>query len=229
MRRWTVRTAGAALLGAAALAAAAPRAPQPLRWEEAFPVAAAPEGVHFSARYRDGRGAAHRLEVWRSGAGVLHRRTDGRIDLYARRSAGELRFRLVDTRRRIVADVSRTNLYRIGVFADADGLAHVLERPRGAYRVETASAPAGLHPAAACRWYALLRSTAQRARTLVCWSDAWALPMLIASADGPPQEVFRVLGVDRQGDPAAAAKALPAVPPGYAMVDVDEEIDPSAD
>jgi hypothetical protein len=220
----------AAALGAAALAAAAPRAPQPLRWEEAFPIAAAPDSVHFDASYRDARGVPHRLEVWRDGADFLHRRTDGRIDLYARRSAGELRFRLVDTRRRIVADVSRTNLYRIGVFADATGLSHVLDRPRGAFRVESAKAPAGLEPAtAACRWYALLRATAQPARTLVCWSDAWGLPMLIASADGTPQELFRVRSVDRQGDDAARARALPPVPPGYAIVDVDEEIDPAAD
>ncbi len=219
------------LAAACALAAAAPAAAgqiMALRWEEAFPIAAAPDSVHFNARFRDAAGAWHRLETWRNADRSLHRRTDDRIDLFALRSAGgEMHLRLLDRARRIAADVSRTNLYRIGVYADAFGLAHVIDRPRGAYQVETAPAPPGI-AAADCRWRALVRQQPQPSRTLVCWSETWGLPLVIVDADATPLEVFRVEAIDRRAD-EAPADALPAVPAGYAVVDVNDEIDPAAD
>lgn len=201
-------------------------APAP-NWNQAFPTRAAPTDVHFVAHYVDGRGARHSLEVWRRDQTFLHRRTDDLIDLYAvtDHPGAEARYRLIDRRRLIVADVTRTNLYRIGIYSDALGLAHVLDRPKEPYRIETARAPLGIN-AKGCRWKALVRTQTRPARSLVCWSSAWGLPMVIVDADGAPKEVFRVDAVDRA--PGGAA-ALPRVPSGYALVNVDEEVDPSAD
>ena len=228
----TVVLAAVAASAAAPVAASKPKAAAvPLSWAQAFAVDAAPADVHFRAHYIDGRGARHVLEAWRAGTGYLHRRTDAAIDLYGVAAAGaETRYRLLDHRRRIAADVSRTNLHRIGVYADAFGLAHVVEPPKEPYRIEAADAPPGI-AAEGCSWRALLRTQSQPRRTLVCWSAAWGLPVAIVDADGAPVEVFRLDAVDQVVDGAAAAPlvALPPVPAGYALVDVNDEIDPSAD
>ncbi|MDE2093543.1 MAG: hypothetical protein KGL99_02420 [Burkholderiales bacterium] len=214
------------------VAASKPKAAAaPMLWAQAFAVDAAPADVHFRAHYVDGRGTRHVLEAWRAGTGYLHRRTDAAIDLFGVTTAGgETRYRLLDHRRRIAADVSRTNLHRIGVYADAFGLAHVVEPPKEPYRIEAVDAPPGIQ-AQGCTWRALLRTQSQPRRTLVCWSAAWGLPVAIVDADGTPVEVFRLDAVDRAVDGAAPARpgALPPVPAGYALVDVNDEIDPSAD
>ena len=240
-RSWCVLI-GAVLLAPSAVAVAAPAAPQvatskpktsaePLSWAQAFPIGSAPADVHFRAHYVDGRGGRHALEVWRAGTGYLHRRTDAAIDLYGVVApGGETRYRLLDGRRRIAADVSRTNLHRIGVYADAFGLAHVVEPPKEPYRIEAAAVPQGIQ-ADGCTWRALLRTQSRPRRTLVCWSAQWGLPIAIVDADGAPAEVLRIDAVDQDADSAktAPAGALPPVPAGYALVDVNEEIDPSAD
>lgn len=214
------------MVAAATAIQAVSAAPTPT-WNQAFPTDAAPKNVHFVAHYFDGRGARHALEVWRRGQTFLHRRTDDQIDLYAvaDHPKAETRYRLIDRRRLIVADVTRTNLYRIGIYSDNLGLAHVLDPPKEPYRIEAAHAPLGIE-ATGCRWKALVRTQTRPARSLVCWSSAWGLPMVIVAADGAPKEVFRIDTVDRA--PVRTA-ALPHVPAGYALVDVDEEIDPSAD
>lgn len=241
-RRSSCVLIGAACLAPAVVAVAAPAAPQvatskpksaaePLSWVQAFPISSAPADVHFRAHYVDGHGERHMLEVWRVGTGYLHRRTDTAIDLYGVGAAGgETRYRLLDGRRRIAADVSRTNLHRIGVYADAFGLAHVVDPPKEPYRIEAAAAPRGIQ-ADGCTWRALLRTQSRPRRTLVCWSAQWGLPIAIVDADGAPAEVLRIEAVDRGADRArtALAGALPPVPTGYALVDVNEEIDPSAD
>lgn len=215
-----------AMVAAATAIQAVSAAPAPT-WNQAFPIHAAPANVHFVAHYFDNRGARHSLEVWRLGQTFLHRRTDELIDLYAvtDHPGDQARYRLVDQRRQIVADVTRTNLYRIGIYSDAFGLAHVLDPPKESYRIEGARAPRGID-AKGCRWKALVRSQTQPARSLVCWSAAWGLPIVIVAADGAPKEVFRIDTVDRA--PVRTA-ALPRVPAGYALVNVDEEIDPSSD
>ena len=165
-----------AMVAAATAIHAVSAAPAPT-WDQAFPIEAAPKEVHFVARYVDGGGTRHSLEVWRRGQTFLHRRTDDRFDLFAvsDHPKAETRYRLIDRRRLIVADVTRTNLYRIGIYSDAFGLAHVLDPPKERYRIEAARAPRGID-AKGCRWKALVRSQTQPARSLVCWSAAWGLP-----------------------------------------------------
>jgi hypothetical protein len=239
----------AALSAASGSADAVRDAPErpALAWADAFPVSAAPTVVHFSARYRDARGVWHRLETWRRGESGLHRRTDDRIDLYAQRADGaEMRLRLLDHQRHLAVDLSRTDLYRIGVLADAFGLAHVIDPPKGGYRVEAASAPAGFEAGTPgdgaglgglgrdCRWRLLLRIHARPARSLVCWSAGWGLPMLVMDLDAADeavaasgsantaggQVVFRIEAVDGKPDPEGL-NALPAVPAGYAQFQLE--------
>ncbi|MHB1621526.1 MAG: hypothetical protein ACYCTY_16510 [Sulfuricella sp.] len=204
-------------------------------WNKAFPTAAAPSNVHFIAHYFDDRGTRHQIEAWRSGHNFLHRRTDGRIDLYAvaEQPGGEVHYRMVDQHRKIVADVSRTNLYRIGVYSDMFGLAHVLDTPKEPYHLENIGrdgAPKDIK-AKGCQWHALVRTQSKPTRSLVCWSAAWGLPIVIVDADAALKEVFRTDRVEKI-DSKQAIKTLHALPPtpeGYALVNVNEEIDPSAD
>jgi len=86
-------------------------------WEAAFPIATAPTHVHFHARYLDGRGAPHTLEVWRDGEQRLKRKSDAAIDLYAEQKAGgEIDFHIVDHLRGIVLRANRGALPRGPLF-----------------------------------------------------------------------------------------------------------------
>ena len=110
------------------------------QWDAAFPTRDAPQQVYFRAGYHDDVGRTHRLEVWREADLRLRRRTDEAIDLYVEKSgSGEYEYRLIDHDRKILIRADRTTLYRIGVFSDWIGLAHVLKVPRGGYRVTEAA------------------------------------------------------------------------------------------
>jgi hypothetical protein len=152
-------------------------------WETAFPIRAAPPQVHFRAVYRDDVGGAHELEVWRQSDLRLRRSTDAAIELYVEKSAsGEYEYRLIDHRRKLLVHADRTALYRIGIFSDWLGLAHVLDIPRGEYRVTQAArqSPASLR--GECVWKRLeLRMPGSSTRE-ICWSARWGLPLEIATA-----------------------------------------------
>lgn len=151
-------------------------------WEAAFPTRAAPPQVHFRAVYRDDFGGTHRLEVWRQADLRLRRRTDEAIDLYVEKSAsGEYLYRLIDHDRKILIRADRTALYRIGVFSDWIGLAHVLNIPRGGYRVTAAArqSPASLR--GECVWKRLELVMPAARESEICWSSRWGLPLEIGT------------------------------------------------
>jgi hypothetical protein len=150
-----------------------------LAWDEAFPTAAAPRTVYFRADYRDGFGNGHQLQVWRDSDRRLRRRTDARIDLLVERNDdGEYGYRVLDHAQGTVIRADRTVLYRIGIFSDWRGLAHVLDRPRGPYRIARADPEAASMPQGRCDWYRLdVNSPSQAAR--VCWSMHWGVPLAI--------------------------------------------------
>ena len=152
------------------------------QWEAAFPTRAAPPQVHFRAVYRDDFGGTHRLEVWRQADLRLRRRTDEAIDLYVEKSAsGEYLYRLIDHDRKILIHADRTALYRIGVFSDWIGLAHVLNIPRGGYRVTAAArqSPASLR--GECVWKRLEPMMPASGTSEICWSSRWGLPLEIGT------------------------------------------------
>ena len=151
-----------------------------LDWKAAFPIAAAPSQVHFRAIYRDGFDRAHELEMWRQADFRLRRRTDGSIDLYVEKSAsGEYEYRLVDHHRNILIRADRTALYRIGVFSDWIGLAHVLNIPRGEYRITPSARQSQASLRGECVWRRLELKLPSSAATEICWSPQWGLPLEI--------------------------------------------------
>jgi hypothetical protein len=111
--------------------------PAALDWEAAFPVESAARDVYLDAHFVGSDGAAHRLQLWRHGSEFLHRRTDAALDLCLHQAGkkGDYAYRLIDHRRRVAMEVSRNQLYRIGVFSDWFGLAHILDRPKSEFVV----------------------------------------------------------------------------------------------
>jgi len=149
-------------------------------WKTAFPTGAAPSQVHFRAVYRDGFDRAHELEVWRQADVRLRRRTDDSLDLYVEKSgSGEYEYRLVDHNRNILIRADRTALYRIGVFSDWIGLAHVLKVPRGEYRITPSVRQSQASLRGQCVWRRLELTLPPAAATEICWSPRWGLPLEI--------------------------------------------------
>jgi hypothetical protein len=227
-----VVASGAAAREATASNARVASAPAPsLSWERAFPVERSAPDVHLEATFHGSDGKPHRLELWRHGRTFLHRKTDDALDLYVVATAArDYAYRFVDHRRHVVTGVRRDNLYRIGVFSDWFGLAHVVDRPKAAFQLRAAADP---HPSAArrdCTWRELLtdgKDAASAAR--ICWSTRWATPLVIEQrgADGGWAETFSV----QRAEPAhfrSGETALPATPAAYAYVDADHEIAPQS-
>ncbi len=153
-------------------------------WEADFPTLAAPQQVYFRAEYRDNVGRTHELEAWREADRRLRRRTDAALDLYVEKSGpGEYLYRLIDHDRKILIHADRTTLYRIGIFSDWVGLAHVLNVPRGGYRVTQASrqSPAALR--GECVWKRLELTMPFPSTSEICWSSRWGLPLEIGASD----------------------------------------------
>jgi len=151
-------------------------------WEATFPIRAAPQQVHFRAVYRDDFGRTHQLEVWRQADLRLRRRTDEAIDLYVEKSAsGEYLYRLIDHDRKILIHADRTALYRIGVFSDWIGLAHVLNIPRGGYRVTQAARQSQASLRGECVWKRLELVMPASSTSEICWSSRWGLPLEIGT------------------------------------------------
>jgi len=171
-----------------------------LRFERAFDVRGEPASLHFQATFR-ARGGAHRLEVWRDEERRVRRRTDDSIETFASHLPDDPEYQLsiLDLKKRIHTRVDRTNLYRIGNFTDWFDLTHGLRRPRGAYLLTAAAAPAGApRPVDRCRWYDLSEG---ESTSHVCWSGAHRIPLLIVREGG--ELVWRVDRVDRSPPPAS--------------------------
>ncbi len=205
--------------------------PADLSWEDAFPIDHAKSEVHLDAHFVGSDGLPHRLQLWRRGRERLHRRTDDALDLYLEKADGQAdyRYRLVDHRRKLSIDVNRVHLYRIGVFSDWFGLAHVLDRPKTAFSVRTVAALAG-ERRPDCVWRLLVRETPKGAdRSRICWSSAWGVPLVIRTASRDGGWIDRLVVDSVDGEPIAAGTVdLPARPPGYASFDAGKEIAPEA-
>jgi hypothetical protein len=170
-------------------------------WESAFPIAMAPAHAHFHARYLDGDGKSHTLEVWRDGERRLRRKSDDALDLYAQQKAGgEIDFSIVDHSHGIIVRTDRAALFRVGHFSGWFGFAHVLDVPQGAYRVTALMMPPDETKAGGpCRWYRLEVSVPAQKVSDICWSENWGLPAEIkaVNSNGAPSTVqFSVDKVD---------------------------------
>ena len=211
--------------------------PAALDWEAAFPVEGAAKDVYLDAHFVGSDGTSHRLQLWRHGAQFLRRRTDEALDLYVHQAerAGDYSYRLIDHYRRVSIDVRRNQLYRIGVFSDWFGLAHVLDRPKTEFVARTVAAlpqerqlPRLKESQMDCAWRSLQRGNRRSQDiTRICWSAKWGLPLSIR-ARGPKGEWTEQFTVDRVESlsPTLDGAVLQAVPDGYAAFDAGNEIDP---
>jgi len=161
------------------------RTDRPLDFARTFVQQKEPAGLHFQATYRDAHGN-HRVEVWRDGQQALHRQTDNVLDLFVRcQDAHDPGFDMtvLDQRRRIRTDISRTSLGQIGHHADWFSLAHGLAIPSGPYRLVAMATPpisrTFTKPPAHCDWYRLAASGHD---SMLCWSRRHGLPLLIVDA-----------------------------------------------
>lgn len=190
-----------------------------LSFEQAFSSSGEPSSLHYRAAFTS-RGAEHRLEVWRDGEHRVKRVTDGALKTYAVHGPSEAEFRMdiLDTRKRIHTRVSRTNLYRIGAFTDWFDLTHGLRRPKGVYRVATATAPRIAAKALqSCRWYDL---TQEKRTVHVCWGTVDRLPLLIVSADD--RVLWRITSVDLR---PISPKVFQFKDAGYVQNDANRDVE----
>jgi hypothetical protein len=215
---------GAGGLRLAALCLAAALSPavrgEELGFDQAFSAGGEPAALHYAVVFTSPRGEEHRLEVWRDGDRRVRRRTDEAIETYAFRDPPDPEFRLsiLDRRRRIHTRIDRTNLYRIGSFADWFDLGHGLRHPLGAYRLARGHAPEGA-PAAVegCQWYDL----AQGGHTThVCWSPRSRIPLLIQGQDG--RVSWKVTALDRGPIPASTFEVHDE---GYVRNDANADVE----
>ena len=220
-------TLAALALPALAFAASAHAADKPLTWDDAFSLRDAPKGVHVKASYTDGKGRSHELEMWRDGDRRLRRRTDDKLELHAeKQGGGEYAFRLIDLAKKRLLEVNRTNLYRIGVFADWPALAGMITKPKPAHTLRPGARPKEKTPVGECRWVHLeiKGGGAQE----ICWSARFKLPLIIQTVApaGTFTTVFQVKQVDVKVPGADVFKVSSA---GLTVIRADEDIDPSSD
>jgi hypothetical protein len=202
---------------------------QAMSWEEAFPVESAKSDVYFDAHFVGSDGGNHRLQLWRQGTEFLHRRTDETLDLYLRKldNEGDFTYRLFDHRRRMLISVNRNHLYRIGIFSDWFGLAHVLDRPKSRFSVR-AVAPLPEERNHDCCWRLLVREVGTASdRSRVCWSAKWGGPLVIRTL-GPKGKWIERFTMDRvyDNEPPNDGFIVPPMPDGYVYFDARKEITP---
>lgn len=157
---------------------APPALADPLNWNTAFPVDQAPQQVYMEAHYLDNKDMPHLLQVWREGKQQLTRLTDHKVIInISRKTDTEDNYQLYDLRRNTVISADRSHLYRIGIFADWDGMARILSKPQGAYVITVEPTAPQSTSWGSCDWYQL--SIPGQNDRHICWSSTWALPLLI--------------------------------------------------
>lgn len=212
-RAWGLIAAAIVLSGAAP--ATQPRVD---RFDTIFATAGEPAALHYRGEF-GGAGPRHVVEVWRDRDRRLKRVTDTAVETYVAHKPGGTDFNMlvVDRRKRIVTEIDRTNLYRLGNFTDWFDLAHGLRHPKGTYRlIPAVVAPVTTpKPIDRCEWYDLVENA--RA-TRVCWSSRDRLPLLMLSSNGAV--IWRVTAIDR----APLAENIFRIPDkGYVRINANRD------
>jgi hypothetical protein len=149
-----------------------------LDWNAAFPADQAPQQVYLQAHYLDSKGVPHVLQMWREGEQQLTRLTDHSVMISITRQAGaEDNYQLYDLKRHTVTSADRSHLYRIGIYARWNSMAHILTMPQGAYTITAEQLAPQSTIWGSCSWYQL--SIPDQDDRHICWSSAWGLPLLI--------------------------------------------------
>jgi len=167
----------------------------PLGFEVAFSEKGQPASQHFASTFR-ANGVAHKLEVWRLHDERLKRVTDGLLEVYVERKSGDPEFHMtvLDAKKRLMTQIDRSNLYRIGNFTDWFDLAHGIKHPKGEYQLARGKKPEGVHGAlGACDWFDLTQGSKT---SHICWSARSKLPLLVSAQDG--QVLWQVTQLDEK-------------------------------
>lgn len=189
----------------------------PLRFEQVFGTTGEPAALHYRVAYRSGA-VVHWMDVWRDGDRRIRRSTDGAITTFAYRAPGDAGYRLsvLDEQRHRRTDIDRTNLYRIGNFADWYDLAHGLRRPKGTYVLTRAAHPSAMSAVATCTWYDL---TEGARTTRICWDTANHIPLLMTAGE---RMIWRVATLDRH---PIAAKLFAIDDRKYVRTNANQDIE----
>lgn len=196
--------------------------PHALLLEEACPTRGLPP-IHAVARYVDGRGSSHDLELWRDGEGQLRRISDESTYLIGRTdSEGEIAYTFFAGPTASGVEVHERNLQHVGIFASDGELSTLVVRPRGHYTVEPVERSSEGHE---CTWFRLERPGF--ARTEICWSSTWGLALRVDALrlDGDPETLVEVDRVDRLDD----ASGVFELPETVAVIRADDELDAASD
>jgi hypothetical protein len=187
-------------------------------WQQAFPVDQATHNVYAEAHYLDAQGMPHVLQLWREGGRQLTRLTDRSVMItVTRNSSDEDSYQVYDLKRKTVIDADRSQLYRIGIFTDWMGMAHVLSKPQRTTYAITVMQPATQTTAwGLCHWYKL--SLPDQDDREICWSTAWALPLLIRQHQQP---VFNVSALSNTAPDSFTGITRQA----YTRIDINDDID----
>lgn len=168
---------------------------QPMGFEAVFSDKGQPATLHFTSTFKSG-GLAHTLEVWRLNDVLLKRVTDGTLEVHVERKSGDPEFHMtvLDLKKRLLTQIDRSNLYRIGNFTDWFDLAHGIRHPKGEYQLVKGKKPDGMPRAInACDWFDL---TQGQKTSHICWSTKNKLPMLVSTQEG--QIVWQVSQLERK-------------------------------
>jgi hypothetical protein len=168
---------------------------QPMGFEAAFSDKGQPASLHFTSTFRSD-GMEHKLEVWRLNDEHLKRVTDGALEVHVGRKSGDPEFRMtvLDLKKRLMTQIDRSNLYRIGNFTDWFDLAHGIRHPKGEYQLVKGKKLDGMPRAIdACDWFDL---TQGHKTSHICWSTKNKLPLLVSAPDG--QIVWQVSQLERK-------------------------------
>lgn len=189
-------------------------------WNSLFPHASPTPSIQLSAHYRDESGQSHQLTLERHADEWLHKRTDGVIDLYARRDAqGEVQIRLLDSVQHKVIDAKRSGLYQVGIFQDWAQLSTQLGKPKQDYQIESASQT--VQTRLPCHWVQL--QTAQDQHFQICWSADWntVISLRKQQSHGDWSTLFEV---DHLTTRHLFDDDWPSVPQDYQFANIDEDL-----
>jgi len=190
-------------------------------FEQAFGIDGEPNWLHYQAEYSDARGP-HRIEIWRDHNIRVKRVTDDRIELIAKQNGEDIRFRVADLQRHRVTIVDRSNLIRIGLFADWFSQAHWIAKPAGAYALVLlgSSEQALGHRCLAWR----LTQAPDGEPIDVCWSTELKIPLVVR--DASQRVIWRVTALDRS---PIADVAFAPVEHDAVHTDMNADFSPDAD
>jgi hypothetical protein len=190
-----------------------------LGFEAAFNEKRQPTSQHFTSTFR-ADGTEHKLEVWRLNDERLKRVTDGVLEVYVERKTGDPEFHMtvLDVKKRLLTQIDRSNLYRIGNFTDWFDLAHGIKHPKGVYQLAKGKKPEGVPPTLeSCEWFDLTQGSKTNH---ICWSSKSKLPMLISAQDG--QVLWQITQLDRK---PVSKKTFEIHDEGFIRNDANQDIE----